>query len=162
SWWCARAGRALPSPGSWRRERPMRFSAIHKATSYLMIAAAFATLALSRELSPTVVALTIAAGAASYPFDPTRYLFLRTRAWSAAWNAVSLAVFAWSLVNALPPAGDPLGAGVRFLCFLLVNKLWNRKSSRDYLQAYVVSFLMLVAGAALNNDLAYAGCFLAY
>ena len=34
--------------------------------------------------------------------------------------------------------------------------------SRDYLQAYVVSFLMLVAGAALNSDLAYAGCFLAY
>ena len=40
-------------------------------------------------------------------------------------------------------------AGVRFLCFLLVNKLWNRRASRDYLQAYVVSFLMLVAGAAL-------------
>jgi protein-glutamine gamma-glutamyltransferase len=140
----------------------MRFSAIHKATSYLMIGAAFATLALSRELSPTLVALTLLFGAASYPFEPTRHALLRARGWTAAWNAVSLAVFAWSILEALPPRGDPLGAGVRFLCFLLVNKLWNRKSSRDYLQAYVVSFLMLVAGAALNNDLAYAGCFLAY
>jgi transglutaminase-like putative cysteine protease len=138
----------------------MRFSAIHKATSYLMIGAAFATLALSRELSPAVVVLTLILGAASYPFDPARQSLLRARAWTASWNALSLAVFAWSIVDAV--RGDPLGSGVRFLCFLLVNKLWNRKSSRDYLQAYVVSFLMLVAGAALNNDIVYAGCFLAY
>ena len=36
----------------------MRFSAIHKATSYLMVFAAFATLALSRELSPVIVIAT--------------------------------------------------------------------------------------------------------
>ncbi len=138
----------------------MRFSAIHKATSYLMVAAAFATLALSHELSPVVVGLTLGAGLLSYPFEPARHPRLRARAWTAGWNAVSLAVFALTLIDAI--RGDALPAGVRFLCFLLVNKLWNRKSSRDYLQAYVVSFLMLVAGAALNNELAYAGCFLAY
>src|SRR5262245_6852945 len=99
----------------------MRFSAIHKATSYLMIAAAFATLALSRELSPTVVVLTLVAAAASYPFEPSRQPLLRARAWTATWNALSLGVFAWSLLDAI--RGEPLGAGVRFLCFLLVNKL---------------------------------------
>lgn len=138
----------------------MRFSAIHKATSYLMVAAAFATLALSRELSPPVVLFTLVAGAASYFFEPARHSFLRARLWTATWNAVTLGAFAWSLLDAI--RGELLPAGVRFLSVLLVNKLWNRKSSRDYLQAYVVSFLMLVAGAALNNDLAYAGCFLAY
>ena len=138
----------------------MRFSAIHKATSYLMIAAAFATLALSRELSPATVIATLALGALSYFFEPTRVPLLRARSWTATWNALTLAVFAWTLLEAI--RGELLAAGVRFLCFLLVNKLWNRKSSRDYLQAYVVSFLMLVAGAALNSDLAYAACFLAY
>ncbi|HEY1586311.1 MAG TPA: DUF3488 domain-containing protein, partial [Polyangia bacterium] len=138
----------------------MRFSAIHKATSYLMVAAAFSTLALSRELPPFVVGITLALGLLSYFFEPTRVAFLRARAWTATWNALTLAVFAWTLLAAI--RGELLGAGIRFLCFLLVNKLWNRKSSRDYLQAYVVSFLMLVAGAALNSDLAYAGCFLAY
>jgi protein-glutamine gamma-glutamyltransferase len=138
----------------------MRFSAIHKATSYLMVAAAFATLALSRELSPLVVFATLLGGAASYLFEPTRHAWLRARSYAAAWNVATLGVFAWSLLEAI--RGELLTSGVRFLCFLLVNKLWNRKSSRDYLQAYVVSFLMLVAGAALNNDLAYAGCFLAY
>src|SRR5258706_154177 len=58
--------------------------------------------------------------------------------------------------------GEALSAGLRFLCFLLLNKLCIRRASRDYLQAYVVSFLMLVAGAALSSDLSYAGCFLAY
>ncbi|HEX8950247.1 MAG TPA: DUF3488 and transglutaminase-like domain-containing protein, partial [Polyangia bacterium] len=138
----------------------MRFSAIHKATSYLMVAAAFATLALSRELSPLTVALTLGFGALSYFFEPARVPLLRARSWTATWNALTLGVFAWTLLEAI--RGELLAAGVRFLCFLLVNKLWNRKSSRDYLQAYVVSFLMLVAGAALNSELAYAGCFLAY
>ncbi|MCU1278674.1 MAG: transglutaminase domain protein, partial [bacterium] len=138
----------------------MRFSALHKATSYLMVAAAFATLALSRELSPLTVGLTLAVALASYFFEPAHQPLLRSRAWTASWNALTLAFFAWTLLEAI--RGELLSSGVRFLCFLLVNKLWNRKSSRDYLQAYVVSFLMLVAGAALNNELAYAGCFLAY
>lgn len=138
----------------------MRFSAIHKATSYLMVAAAFATLALSRELSPLTVAATLGLGALSYVFEPAKVPLLRARAWTTTWNVLTLAVFAWTLFEAI--RGELLGSGIRFLCFLLVNKLWNRKSSRDYLQAYVISFLMLVAGAALNSDLAYAGCFLAY
>ncbi|MDB4966419.1 MAG: transglutaminase domain protein [Myxococcales bacterium] len=138
----------------------MRFSAIHKATSYLMVLAAFATLALSHELSPPVVIGTFVIALGSYFFEPARHAVLRARGWSTTWNALTLAVFAWTLLEAI--RGELLSSGVRFLCFLLVNKLWNRKSSRDYLQAYVVSFLMLVAGAALNNDLAYAGCFLAY
>ena len=138
----------------------MRFSAIHKATSYLMVAAAFSTLALSRELSPLTVGLTLVLGALSYFFEPVRIAWLRARAWTATWNALTVAAFAWTVLDAV--RGELLASGVRFLCFLLVNKLWNRKSSRDYLQAYVVSFLMLVAGAALNSDLAYAACFLAY
>ena len=139
----------------------MRFSAIHKATSYLMVAAAFATLALSRELSPLTVGLTLVVRRRSpTSSSPRACALLRARSWAATWNALTLAFFAWTLLDAI--RGELLGAGIRFLCFLLVNKLWNRKSSRDYLQAYVVSFLMLVAGAALNSDLAYAGCFLAY
>ena len=34
-----------------------------------------------------------------------------------------------------------------FLLFLLVNKLFNRRSGRDYLQLYVVTFMMVVAGS---------------
>ncbi len=138
----------------------MRFSAIHKVASYLMMAAAFSALALSRELALSIVFTTLIAGALSFLAEPSRHAFLRERWWSTAWNVATLAIFGWTVVDAL--RGELLYAGVRFLCFLLVNKLWNRRASRDYLQAYVVSFLMLVAGAALSSDLSYAGCFVAY
>jgi transglutaminase-like putative cysteine protease len=138
----------------------MRFSAIHKVASYLMVASAFASLALSRELPPLIVALTLVFGLASFFFEPQRHAFLRSRGWTLVWNAVTVVTFAWTLLDAL--RGEALFAGVRFLCFLLVNKLWNRRASRDYLQAYVISFLMLVAGAALSSELAYAACFLGY
>jgi transglutaminase-like putative cysteine protease len=125
-----------------------------------MVTAAFAALALSRELEPLTLGLTFAAGALSFFFEWQKSALFRSRGWSFAWNAATLIAFALTVLDAV--RGDALHAGVRFLCFLLVNKLWNRRASRDYLQAYVVSFLMLVAGAALSSDLSYAVCFLAY
>jgi transglutaminase-like putative cysteine protease len=125
-----------------------------------MIASAFAAIALSGDLSPLVVAGTIIAGAASYFFDPNKNRFLESRLWQIGWNAATIGLFVWKVAEAI--SGAFLLAGVGFLCFLLVNKLWNRKSSRDYLHAYVISFLMLVAASAMNTDLVYAGCFVAY
>jgi transglutaminase-like putative cysteine protease len=138
----------------------MRFSAIHKIASYLMVSAAFAALALSGELGLGVIAVTLGAGALSFFAEPARHAFLREKWYSNLWNVATLAAFGWTIVDLL--RGEGINAGVRFLCFLLVNKLWNRRASRDYLHAYVTSFLMLVAGAALSSDLTYAGCFVAY
>jgi len=138
----------------------VRFSAIHKVASYLMVCSAFAALALSRELSPTVVAITVGAALLSFLVEPQRHAWLRGRLWTGFWNLATLVAFSLTILDAL--RGEALFSGVRFLCFLLINKLFNRRASRDYLQAYVVSFLMLVAGAALSSDLAYAACFLGY
>jgi hypothetical protein len=138
----------------------MRFSAVHKVVSYLMVAAAFATLALSGELSLPVALGTALIGGISFFFEPARVPLLREKRWTSAWNGLTLVFFVWSIVDVV--RADALGAGIRFLCFLLVNKLWNRRASRDYLQAYVVSFLMLIAAAAVSSDLWYALGFLAY
>jgi transglutaminase-like putative cysteine protease len=125
-----------------------------------MVSAAFAALALSGELSLPVILLTLVAGGLSFFAEPARHPFLRERTYSRIWDITTLAAFGWTVVDVL--RGEGIYAGVRFLCFLLVNKLWNRRASRDYLHAYVTSFLMLVAGAALSSDLTYAGCFVAY
>ncbi len=138
----------------------MRFSAIHKVSSYLMCAAAFLALALSRELPPPLVLATAVLGAASFAFEPSRWRPAAQQRWTTLWNVATLVVFALSLVQGI--RGELLPAGVRLICFLLVNKLFNRRASRDYQQAYVLSFLMLVAGAALSADLTYAACFLFY
>jgi hypothetical protein len=138
----------------------MRFSAVHKTASYLLIAAAFAALALSRELPSLLLAITAVIIVASWWAEPSRFGFMRHRAWTLTWNVATVLAFALSVLDAI--SGEFLTAGMRFLLLLLVNKLWNRRASRDYLQAYAVSFLMLVAGAALSTDLWYALCFLAY
>lgn len=138
----------------------MRFAAVHKLSSYLMVAASLLALALSGEVEPWVIGATATAAFASYFFEPNERPFLRSRTFLFLWNAATLVVFGVTLLQAF--AQDALTSGVRFLCFLVVNKLWNRRASRDYLQAYVVSFLMLVAGAALSSELGYAVCFLLY
>ncbi len=138
----------------------MRFAAVHKLSSYLMIAASLLALALSGEVEPWVIAATAIGGFVSYFFEPNDHALLRGRGFVLVWNAATIVAFGLTLVSAF--THDALTAGVRFLCFLVVNKLWNRRASRDYLQAYVVSFLMLVAGAALSSELGYALCFLAY
>ncbi|HEX2570997.1 MAG TPA: DUF3488 and transglutaminase-like domain-containing protein [Polyangia bacterium] len=140
----------------------MRFSTIHRVSSYLVVSAAFLPLALSGELPPALVILVMLAGAASWFGEPAQLPLVQTRAWSVVWNLATIATFL-SCVLEWWVRDEPLVlVGVHFLCFLLVHKLWNRRSWRDYLQLYVVSFLMLVAGTLLNSGLIYALAFAGY
>src|SRR4051812_33216371 len=118
----------------------MRFSLLHKLTSYLLVGAGFSALALSGELSPLGVAITTVLGLLSFFAEPERMRFTQGRAWSYLWNAATVGMFMWTMGEVA--RGERLMAGVRFLCFLLVNKLWNRRASKDYLQSYLISFLM--------------------
>ena len=139
----------------------MRFALLHKLTSYLLIAAGFAALALSGELPPLLTLGTLVLGALSFFFEPARFSFLRSSWWSGLCTVLTLALIAILCGGALR-SETVLVAGVRSLCILLLNKLWNRRASRDWLQAYVLSFLMLIAGTTLNTELVFALCFLVY
>ena len=133
---------------------------MHKTVSYLMCAVAFLALALSRELEPLVVGAVVVIGLGSWFVEPSRFDGKLLSRWTLVWNVLAILVFGACVFNAV--RGDLLPAGVELICFLLVNKLMNRTKSRDYQHAYVLSFLMLVAGAALSSDLTYALCFLFY
>jgi protein-glutamine gamma-glutamyltransferase len=136
----------------------MKFSAVHKLASYLMVVSAFLALALSGEL-PLFAALLGGAGIlGSWFWEAPR---VRPERWTVWWNALAVAAFGWTILAALS-GGDWLIAGTDFVVFLLVAKLFNRRSSRDYLWVYVLTFVMLVAGTALNADFSYALCFLGY
>ena len=45
------------------------------------------------------------------------------------------------------------------LVVLALNRLLNRRSSRDYLHLYVISFGLLLAATVLNTELLFAPCF---
>jgi protein-glutamine gamma-glutamyltransferase len=137
----------------------VRFSSLHKVTTYLMVCSAAASLWLSPDVSMLAVLLSAAGILLSFFFEPSP----RTSSGrvQAAWNIATLAFLLYLIAEVLQ-GESPLLGGVLFLLFVLVNKLFNRHSSRDYRQIYVVSFLILVAATTLNTDLSYALCFVAY
>ena len=60
------------------------------------------------------------------------------------------------LVSSSASAESFWDGGLRVLCLLLVCKLWQRRHNGDYLQAYVVSFVMLLAATFVENSMVYA------
>jgi protein-glutamine gamma-glutamyltransferase len=136
----------------------MRFSALHKTVSYLMVTTAVVAVALGPDLSMVATALTALGIIASWFVEPPRVSVGR---FAAAWN-VATVVFFFYLVTEVVRGEAVITAGAHFLLFVLVNKLFNRRSSRDYLQAYVVSFLLMVVATTMNNSLSYAVCFVGY
>ena len=133
----------------------MRFSAIHKLSSYLVVLAAVAGLLLSPEISPLTTALTLVGIGLSWFAEPSRY---RLDRFTAAWNIVTVVVFVYLAVGIIR-GGAVITSGASFLLFVLINKLFNRRTSKDYQQAYVVSFLILVVATTLNTNISYAICF---
>jgi protein-glutamine gamma-glutamyltransferase len=136
----------------------MRFSAIHKLASYLMVAFSFGALALSDELSPWAVLFGGLGVLASWFWEPPR---VKVERWTPVWNALAVAAFGYTVLNAISTA-DWVPPGAHLLVFLMVAKLMSRRSSRDYQWVYILTFLMLVAGTNLNAEMSYAICFLGY
>src|SRR5262249_27696999 len=137
----------------------MRFSLVHKLASYLMALAAFAATALSGELLPVFAWGVLLLVPLSWFWEAPR---IRLARYEILWNVATAVCFMWVLLQFFREGATLLTAGVNLLVFLLTNKLFNRRSSKDYLQLYVISFLLLVAATTLNTDLSYALCFLAY
>lgn len=137
----------------------MRFISAHKLTSYLMVYCAFFALALSGELSTVAVTLAFIAIGGSWFWEEPR---VRIKRYAPAWAALSLLVLGYTILRAIMLGSDFLIAGVEYLLFLLVAKLFNRSACRDYLHVYVLTFLMLVAGTVLNPELTYGLFFLGY
>ncbi len=136
----------------------MRFAIAHKLTSYLMIAFSFGALILSNEVSAVPSLIALAGIALSWYWEAPRIDFRR---YERAWTAISFLALAYSVFDLLS-GGDVLIVGAHFILYLVVAKLFNRRTCKDYLHVYVLSFLMLVAGTVLNAEVTYGLFFLGY
>ena len=139
----------------------MRFAATHKTVSYLMVGIAFLMLVLTGEVPPLIAAVTGIGIFASFFFDPQSHPFMQTRAYSALFylSLIAAGVLLW------PDAarGETLwDSATRFLCVFLCARLFRRRSNADYLQAYLVSFLMLLVASLVGASVIYALCLLLY
>ena len=136
----------------------MRFSYAHKMSTYLMVWSAFFAVTLSGEISPMMVLLSGPAVAASWFWEAPA---VNVERWSKAWTGMTVLFLVYTVLSVLT-TGEFLLAASGFILFLLVAKLYSRRSCRDYLHIYVLAFLLLVAGTVLNAELTYGVFFLGF
>ena len=136
----------------------MRFVIVHKVVSYLMVMTSTLSLLLSGELPPWVGPVVMTLCAASWFWESPRVELPR---YETTWNILTVGMLAFVAFEII--TGDPLiMSGVHFILFLLVNKLFNRRTSRDYLQLYLISFMQVIAGSAVDFELTYGVQFILY
>ncbi|MFN3201687.1 MAG: DUF3488 and DUF4129 domain-containing transglutaminase family protein [Bradymonadia bacterium] len=135
----------------------MRFRHIHQTVSYLLVLTSTLVLVTSGGLNPIV------SGAALLAF-PLSWRWGRADGEPGSpivWNLLTLGALAWAILEGL--SGAPLlPVGANFLTCLVINKLFNRSALRDLQQLYLLSFLQMVAGTAMNTGLLFAVAFVGY
>lgn len=136
----------------------MRFAATHKTTSYLAVGFAFFALIGGGTVSPVVSLVGLIGLIASWFFEPPRF---QTDRWTWVFTVVAALGFVYSGALAFA-TGDYLGHGGAFLVILTVARASTRRAAKDWLQLYLLAFLMLVAGTVLNGELSYAICFFGF
>jgi transglutaminase-like putative cysteine protease len=136
----------------------MRFAVAHKTSSYLMVACAFFALLSGGGLPPGIALVGVVGLVASWWWEPPR---VRLERWTLLWNIVTVAIFLWVTAEGVMTF-DWFGSGATFLVWLVVARAFNRRSSRDWQQLYLLAFLMLVAGSVFNEGLSYAVAFLGF
>lgn len=141
----------------------MRFQVTHKLTTYLLVLAAVGTLASAGLVATSTVLLTLAFAALSWPVDPgTRVAGWVERA-APALRLGATAFFALCAYEVWARLPEPdLTPVLNLVLFLIVYKLFGRSANRDYLQIYVLAFLMVLAGAAFAQNALFGICFTAY
>ena len=135
-------------------------------SSILLAAIGFLGLVLTGEIPEGLVLIGLASlvvGAAQAMEQAGERLTRQIASLSrVTWNVFLLAVFIFFGADLLLISRDILPAAVHFLILLMSIKLFHLRQRKDFLQLYVISFLELLAAAALTVDLWYAGVFIAY
>jgi len=141
----------------------MNLDRAFRLSSILLAVVGFTGLVFTGELPVVLVVLGLAALAVSLAGSSeraSRVVVMRLS--RRGWNVLLIAAFLGFWLDLLLISRDILPAAVHFLVFLMVYKLFNLQHSKDFLHLYAISFLELLAAAALTMELWYAAVFIAY
>jgi protein-glutamine gamma-glutamyltransferase len=126
----------------------VKFRLAHKLTSYLLAATGLLTLWSAQIVSPWTMLAVLAVGALSWFMETDTPLGLFIDRATVFFNVLTVALFTLSVLQVARsfPEVD-LSPFLNFVLFLLAFKLCQRRSNRDYLQVYILSFLVMLAAA---------------
>jgi len=72
-----------------------------------------------------------------------------------AWNILAVVIFAFFLADYSVISGSLLVAASRFLAVLMVSKLFDLKTNRDYIITYALVFFQILAAAASTVSISF-------
>jgi transglutaminase-like putative cysteine protease len=131
--------------------------------SYLLAVAAVGTLISTGTVPLHTIALLLVSGALSWFVEPGTTLGRVLGRAGLVFNVGALAFFGLSLFDVIRSFPEPdLTPILNLVLFLLVYKLFHRRGNRDYLQLYILSFLVVLAGAWLAQTVLFVAGFAAY
>lgn len=141
----------------------MRFQGAHKLITYLLVLSALAALATTRALSPTSALVFLIVAALSYLVDAgskaATAIDRAGRVVRAATGAL-LAVIVWRIWRRMPDAD--LAPAFDLILALLAYKLLFRRSHRDYVQIYALTFLLVLVASTVTASFLFVAAFAVY
>jgi transglutaminase-like putative cysteine protease len=141
----------------------VRFHVVHKLMSYLLAVAAVGTLMSTGTVPLSTSLLLLVSGVTSWFVEPGTTLGRLLGRAGLVFNLGALAFFGLSLFEVIRSFPEPdLTPILNLVLFLLVYKLFHRRSNRDYLQLYILSFLVVLAGAWLAQTVLFVVGFATY
>ncbi len=137
-----------------------------RLSSLFMTTAGFTGLVLAADIHLGLILLGFSAlvisilHAGGWGFTPLANTL--SRASTDVWNVLMVVAFLACGIDLLWVSQDLLLAGINFLIVLMVNKLFNLNERKDFLYLYAISFLLLLAAAAMTVEPWYAIVFVAF
>ncbi len=126
----------------------MKFRLAHKLMSYLLAATSLVSLWSAEIVSPWAMLAVLFVGALSWFIEADTFLGLLVDRATLFFNVLTVALFTISVLQVARSFPDvDLSPFLAFVLFLLSFKLCQRRSNRDYLQIYILSFLVMLAAA---------------
>ena len=141
----------------------MRFQATHKLVTYLLVLSAFATLATTGTVSGWMALIFLGMVCVSWRIEaggPKAAFFDRRLTLTRVLVGVVLVDNTWILARQLPE--PDLVPVVNFVLVALAVKLCYRRNNRDDVHIFVLSFLLVLAAAALGGNFLFSLGFVAY
>ena len=141
----------------------MRFQAAHKLVTYLLVLSALAALATTRALSGASAAIFLGVAALSAFVDAggkaAAAVDRGARVVRGATGAL-LAVIVWRIWRRMPDAD--LAPAFDLILALLGYKLLFRRSHRDYVQIYALTFLLVLVASTVTATFIFVAAFAVY
>lgn len=144
---------------STSRSGALDLELMHKAGTYLMVASTFCALWLGKAFGPVVGGLVATLGVASWfwelpRMDPARF--------GRAWTGLTIVFLLFCGYLLFFTEQGFVQVGVYLVLYLTSAKLFQRARLVDYLQLFALSFLLLAAATAFNEDLTFGLFFIVY